>query len=154
MIFWWVSTIRKSSPWHLKLTAACVNRVILICQHPLQTWYSSSSSSWSTSFDITVCVDSTIRTEVSENNQLTIPKEDNIDTGCECHRTTLPSLGNMPQMQLSIRDAPKSTSTATLSTTSNHARTRRSPIYTNVGMIPSICTVCVLSFVSWVRQPS
>lgn len=46
----------------------------------------------------------------------------------------------MPQMQRSIKDVPKTTLTARFSTTPNQVRTRRSPIPTNSGMIPSMRT--------------
>lgn len=56
------------------------------------------------------------------------------------HGTTLPFVGNMPQMQQPMKDVLKSTSTAIFSTAPKQARALGSSIPTNIVLISSICT--------------
>lgn len=133
MMLGWVPKSRRPSPWHVTLNAASTTRSILIWRTTWQILNSSSSSSWSTSFNSVAGANSTFTTEKSENNELTARKYDSIYNGCECHGTSLRSLGNMHRKLRSI-------SMAIVSTTSNHARTQGSQILINICMIPSVRT--------------
>lgn len=62
--------------------------------------------------------------QTSEKNELTIGDSGSIDPGGEFQGTTLSLLENMPRMQRSINDVPKSTPMARFSTAPTHARTR------------------------------
>lgn len=51
----------------------------------------------------------------------------------------------MSGIQWSMKDMPKSKSTARFSTTSNQSCTGRSPTFSNICMIPSMCTACLVA---------
>lgn len=116
---------QETFSWHVTLTPTCVNGSILTWRDTRQRW-NSSSSSLSKSAYFAAGADPKSSREVYENIDLTIRKDNSIET---CVRTT----------------GPPSTSTTKLQTTSNQVRIRRSPILIIISMIPSICTACYIA---------
>lgn len=86
-----------------------------------------------------------MRNVVSNSNDLAVVKNDSTNNGLEFHGTTLCSIENMPQMQRSMKNVPKSTSTVKLLTTPKQPPTQRSLIPTNVGRIQSVWTACFVA---------
>lgn len=97
------------------------------------------------SSDLPAGANYTFKLEVSENNELPICKEDSINTGYEIHGTILPSLKSRPRREVSMMDVPKTTSTASFSTTQSQVSVQGSTNLTNIGMMPSICAAGLVS---------
>lgn len=81
--------------------------------------------------------------QTSKDSDFTVGNENNVDTGHKRRGTTFRLLWNRLLMQRSIDHGPKSTSTVRFSTTLSCTRTRRSPILTQMRMIPSMCSACL-----------
>lgn len=142
---WWVSTSTRPCSQHLTLIAACVNRSFAIWCHTRQKVISSHSMFFFTSLYFATWAVYTFETAISKNHNVTVGDDDNIDSGRECQRISLRYLVNILQMHLSIKYLPKGTSTAWLLMTQGYTRTRRSPILTNICMIPSMGTAWLMT---------